>query len=85
MQMDRRNRQREIWRQKMLKTGNLLLDVLEFERYLKIRYLRKPADDLLAQWRTCRRTVNQLAQDYAFAVARYRTGLRSKFSARIRT
>lgn len=85
MRMDRRNRQREIWRVEMLATGNLLLDALELERYLKVRYLRKPADDLLAQWKRCRRTVNRLARDYAVAIARYRTGIRNRFTARIGT
>lgn len=85
MRMDRRNRQREIWRREMLATGNLLLDALELERYLKVRYLRKPADDLLAQWKRCRRTVNRLARDYAVAIAQYRTGIRSRFAARIGT
>ncbi len=85
MRMDRRNGQREIWRVEMLATGNLLLDALELERYLKMRYLRRPEDQLLARWKACLRTVKQLAQDYAIAVARYRTGIRSRFAARIRT
>lgn len=85
MRMDRRNRQREIWRREMLATGNLLLDALELERYLKVRYLRKPEDDLLAQWEHCRRTVNRLAKDYAVAIGRYRTGIRSRFAVRIGT
>lgn len=85
MRMDRRNRQREIWRVEMLATGNLLLDALELERYLKVRYLRKPEDDLLAQWEHCRRTVNRLAKDYAVAIGRYRTGIRSRFAVRIGT
>ena len=85
MRMDRRNRQREVWRVEMLATGNLLLDALELERYLKVRYLRKPADELFAQWKACRRAVNRLAKDYALAIARYRLAIRSRFAARIRS
>ena len=84
MGSNRARRRQELWKRETLAVGNLLLDALALERYLAAQSFYHSTDDLLRQWRNCRRILNRLVIDYLSAVARYRIVIKTSYRVRIR-
>lgn len=85
MGMNRASRRREFWKHDSAKIGTLLLDALALERQLSSQLSRRPSDDLLKQWKTCRRTLSRLLKDYAMAVSKYRILAKASYTKRLRS
>ena len=83
MGSNRARRQQELWNRETLAVGNLLLDALALERYLAARSFHHSTNDLLRQWKHCRRTVNQLVTDYIRAIAQYRILVKRSYRVRV--
>src|SRR5437763_1612518 len=81
---DRVRVRRQRWHSETAAIGNLLLDTITLERYLREKYSRKPTGDLLRQWKTCQRTVARLVEDYTRAIARYRSVLKISLERQLR-
>jgi len=56
----------------MMAAGDRLIDVLKIERELHPVHMSLTGDEALLAWKKCRRTVERLAEDYAWAVANWR-------------
>ena len=84
MKSKRARQKREALRQQLLATGNLLMDALALDRDFARRYAQRPTEDVIRQFKMCRRTVGHLVRDYAVSVARYRRAVKATFAPRIR-
>lgn len=72
MVSNRAKQRREMWCQEVNAIGDLLLDAIALEQHFKREHSRRSAENSLQQWKSCRKVVAGLVQDYAAAVARYR-------------
>jgi hypothetical protein len=62
----------EIRRREMMAAGERLIDVLGIEQELLEIHISLTEDEALLNWQECRRTVDRLTEDYAWAVAKWR-------------
>jgi hypothetical protein len=84
MVSNRARKRREMRCKEVNAIGELLLDAIRLQRYFKREYSRRPEEELLRQWKTCRKVVAGLVQDYAIAVARYRRVAKASLPTRRR-
>ena len=84
MVSNRAKKRREMWCQEVNAMGDLLLDAIALEQHFKREHSRRSAEKSLNQWKSCRKVVATLVQDYAAAVARYRRLVGASVATRCR-
>jgi len=82
--LNRKRLDRESLTKDLITTRNLLFDALALHGHYGRQYVRRPGDEVLDQLRLCRRTVRQLARDYAAKLARYRNAVTVSHRVRVR-
>ena len=82
--LNRRTIEHDLLEQDLAATRQLLFDALALHGHYGRQYVRMPAEEVLQQLRLCRRTVRQLARDYAAGLARYRSTVTASRRSRVR-